>query len=84
MVIRGNLAGIEYLLAQIYVQMIKNLDDPQAFLLENAQEIERKIRRPNAMTNEEQDAAYGTVRRVMETASMHFETVGQGPTIDLR
>jgi hypothetical protein len=81
---RGNIMGIEYLLGQIYVQMIEKVDDPQAFLLENANEIERKIRRPNGMTKDEQDAAYGTVRRVMEIASMHFDAIGKGPVIDLR
>jgi hypothetical protein len=80
----GDLAGIEYLLGQLYVQMINQVDDPQAFLLETFNEFQRKVRRQNTMNQTEQDAACGTVRRVMEIASAHFAFVGKGPTIDLR
>ena len=84
MALRGNLHAIEYMLGQLYVQLLEKVEDPQAFLLANAKQIEERIRRPNAFDDEEKDAAYGTVMRVMETASTHFEAVGKGPMINLR
>lgn len=40
--------------------------------------------RPNGLSELEQDAAYGTVCRVMEIASMTFEAAGRGAMIDPR
>jgi hypothetical protein len=82
--LRGNLHAIEYLLGQLFVAVLENVDNPQEWIRQNATEAEAKIMRANDFDQEEKDAAYGTVRRVMETASMHFEAAGRGPTVDLR
>ena len=82
--LRGNLAAYEHLLGQLYVMMLEDREEPQAFLKVNALHILELLGKRENMTQIEKDAAYGSVRRVMETASFHFETVGHGPAIDLR
>jgi hypothetical protein len=82
--LRGNLHAIEHLLGQLFVIAIEGAESPQDWLLTNARQIEAKIMRPNTLNDEEKDAANGTVRRVMEIASMHFEASGRGPMINLR
>jgi len=82
--LRGNLHAVEYLLGQLFVRALDGVDDPQSWLKENAEEAKRKIYRENSLPPVEKDSGYGTVRRVMETASIHFEAAGKGPMIDLR
>lgn len=82
--LRGNLHAYEYLLGQLFVMILENGKHPQEFLLNNALDIADKLARNNLMTDSEKKAAYGSVRRVMETASLSLETSGKGAAIDLR
>lgn len=81
---RGNLHAYEYLLGQIYVMLLAEDKNPQGFLEQNAKDVLEKIAKQDELTEIEKESAYGTVRRVMETASVHFETVGAGQMVDLR
>jgi hypothetical protein len=82
--LRGNLHAIEHLLGQLYVAMLDQHRDPQGWIERNAADIKAKIMRPNSFDHEEKETAYGTVRRVMEIASMQLEADGRGPKVDLR
>lgn len=81
--LRGNLHAIEYLLGQLFVIAIERVEDPQGWLNHNTVEAAAKVRRPGTLTPYEAECAYGTVRRVMQTASFHFAASGRGPALPL-
>jgi hypothetical protein len=80
--LRGNLHAIEFLLTQLFAMGLKDVEDPQAWISQNLSQVGEKISRSEGLNEREQDAAQGTVRRVMQMTSWHFDANGRGPAID--
>ena len=80
----GRFAAIELMLGQLFVNLLENHDNPQAWLEDNIALnrtlLSRRVEE-GSMSVEMADSAADSIQKVMQTASRHFETQGKGAAI---
>jgi hypothetical protein len=81
--LKGNLHAIEYMLTQLYSMALLNVDQPQPWINENTVEAAAKIARSEYLNEPQKQAAYGTIRRVMQMVSWDAETQERGRALNL-
>lgn len=82
-VIKGNLIAIEYLLTQLYSMLLLSVDLPQPWINNNTVETAARIEKIPSLTPLQKQAAYATIRRVMQMVSLDAEFRGKGRALNL-
>jgi hypothetical protein len=81
--LKGNLHAIEVMLTQLYSMALLNVELPQPWINENTVSMAAKIGRSESLSSLQKEAAYGTIRRVMQMTSWDAESQGKGRALNL-